>query len=231
MFVKGGMTAIDLRPFETVPAAATTDTNGAAKNGDLNVSSSDAEKSKVSYFGIHLTGSGDLFPEYELPRATTACGFGNDNLFEHESESMELSSVSPRPKLGIEPRQKPKAPHQAIDDWNADPELLFQLGDNLTHDHLVVEVEGFYADLPVAPKGAVDVNGKQVADDQELSKATHQISQKISAHYANPQYSEQLMRSHKPSRHRRNPNPSTLDCELFYLTCPLFCSKKISSFS
>ncbi len=69
----------ELQTNDAAPAATATDTNGAAKKGDLTVSGGGADK-KGSYVGIHSTGFRDFLLKPELLRAITDCGF------EHPSE-------------------------------------------------------------------------------------------------------------------------------------------------
>ena len=70
----------ELQTNEAAPAAVATDTNGAAKKGDLTVSGGTADSKKGSYVGIHATGFRDFLLKPELLRAITDCGF------EHPSE-------------------------------------------------------------------------------------------------------------------------------------------------
>ena len=69
----------ELQTNEAAPATAPTETNGAAKKGDLSVSGN-VDTKKGSYVGIHSTGFRDFLLKPELLRAITDCGF------EHPSE-------------------------------------------------------------------------------------------------------------------------------------------------
>ena len=63
-------------------------------------------------------------------------------------------------------------PHEPIDEWDADPELLLQPETRpISHDQLVHEVKGIYAGLVMVEAKCIDVDGKQTAAAREKDPA------------------------------------------------------------